>query len=199
MRKFGVMFIFIFLAACSTAEAGTPASTADTPHASTSISTQTSIPSTDTPAPTIPPTALPTAIGGGGGKIAFTSERDGSSEIYVVNADGSGLSPLANEITPKYDPSWSPDGEKIAFGTNDNDSASLYIMNADGSNPVKLIDTHDISTYDSATSDWRFEVSPIWSPDGTKIAFEVSYYIGCCSSHGYIHLVNADGSGLVGS
>ena len=38
---------------------------------STPISTQTSPPSTDTPvpAPTIPPTAVPTAIGGGGGKI----------------------------------------------------------------------------------------------------------------------------------
>ena len=199
MRKFAAIFIFVYLAACSTGEVVIPASTADSPHISTPITTQVSLPATDTPAPTSTPTAVPTAIGGGAGKIAFTSEQDGYPEIYVINADGSGLIKLANNITPKYEPSWSPDGKKIAFGTNDNESASLYVMNADGSNPVKLIDTNDISTYDSATSDWRFEVSPLWSPDGTRIAFEVSYYIGCCSSNGYIHLVNADGSGLVGS
>ncbi len=135
------------------------------------ISTQTSIPSTDTPAPapTNPPTALPTVVGGGGGKIAFTSDRDGYEEIYVVNTDGSSLTKLANDITPKFHPAWSPDGGKIAFGSNNDDTASIYIMNADGSSPTRLFDTTEISLYDPANTELRFVegcCSTTWSPDG---------------------------------
>lgn len=203
MRKFAAIFVFVYLVACSSSETGTPASTADSPHISTPITTQTSLPATETqvPTPTIPPTAVPTAIGGGGGKIAFSSERDGSSEIYVVNADGSGLSPLANEITPKFNPAWSPDGSKIAFGTSDGgDTASIYIMNADGSSPVKIIDTTEISVYYPANMDLRFLAgccSISWSPDGTKILLRIVYFKGCCSQDGNLYLINADGSNLI--
>ncbi len=160
MRKLGAIIVFVYLAACSSGEAGTPASTAEVPLVSTPNATQTSLSATETPvpAPTVPPTAVPTAIGGGGGKIAFTYGLDDVTEIYVVNADGSGLSPLANEITPKFHPAWSPDGSKIAFGTSDGDTASIYIMNADGSSPVKLIDTTEISVYDPPNMDLRFLV-----------------------------------------
>ena len=203
MRKLGAIIVFVCLAACSTGGVGTPVSTAEVSPVSTPISTQTSLPATDTPvpAPTIPPTAVPTAIGGGGGKIAFSSERDGSSEIYVVNADGSGLSPLANEITPKFRPAWSPDGSKIAFGTSDGaDTASIYIMNADGSSPVKLIDTTEISVYDPANMDLRFLTgccSLSWSPDGSKIILVIVHFSGCCSQYSNVYLINADGSNLI--
>ena len=48
-------------------------------------------------------------------KIAFSSTRDGDSEIYVMDIDGS--NPLRLTINPArdYDPSWSPDGGRIAF------------------------------------------------------------------------------------
>ncbi len=203
MRKLGVIFLFVYLAACSSGGVGTPASTAEVPRESTPNATQTSLPSTDTPvpAPTIPPTAVPTAIGGGGGKIAFTYGLDDVTEIYVVNADGSGLSPLANEITPKFRPAWSPDGSKIAFGTSDGgDTASIYIMNADGSSPVKLIDTTEISVYDPANMDLRFLTgccSLSWSPDGSKIILVIVHFSGCCSQYSNVYLINADGSNLI--
>lgn len=46
------------------------------------------------------PTPLPTPLGGGGGLIAFESRRDGNSEIYVMNADGTGQRNLTNDSAP---------------------------------------------------------------------------------------------------
>jgi len=48
--------------------------------------------------------------GGGGGptKIAFTSERDGNDEIYVMNADGSGQTNLTNDAAVDCSPAWRP-------------------------------------------------------------------------------------------
>ena len=48
-------------------------------------------------------------------QIAFVSERDGNSEIYVINSDGSGLTNLTNHPADDHAPAWSPDGSRIAF------------------------------------------------------------------------------------
>ncbi|MFQ5875385.1 MAG: hypothetical protein ACE5JL_16515, partial [Dehalococcoidia bacterium] len=47
---------------------------------------------TPTPTPTAAPTATPSPPATG--KMAFLSDRDGNKEIYVINADGSGLTNL---------------------------------------------------------------------------------------------------------
>ena len=44
----------------------------------------------------------------------FTSDRDGSPEIYLMNADGSAMSRLTHDGDKAF-PAWSPDGEKIVF------------------------------------------------------------------------------------
>jgi Tol biopolymer transport system component len=201
MKKFQIVILFVFLVGCSSSQ-NVPAVTAGVEQTQTLVPTPTAIPPTETliPASTFTPSPTATAIGGGGGRIAFTSERDGYQEIYVINADGTNLVSLANDITPKFYPAWSPDGSKLAFGSNTNDSASIYIMNADGSNPTKLIDTIDIDMYDQATPDWRFVTgccNAIWSPDGRKIAFSVVHYVGCCLSYSNIYVINADGSNLI--
>ena len=111
------------------------------------------------------------------GKIAFVSFRDGEREIYVVNADGSGLKNLTNDPTvPDYDPDWSPDGSEIVFVSERDGGLDIYVMDADGSNVRRL--TH---------GDQAGTLSPKWSPDGTRIAF---------SGTGTLKVMNANGSNV---
>ncbi|MCX8126557.1 MAG: hypothetical protein N3E40_05415, partial [Dehalococcoidia bacterium] len=114
-----------------------------------------------------------------GTKIAFTSLRNGNSEIYVMNPDGSNQTRLTNNPAEDRHPNFSPDGSKIAFASNRDGNFEIYVMNADGTNPVRLTN--------NPASD-RF---PRWSPDGTKIAF-VSNRDGTTNDE--IYVMNADGS-----
>ena len=94
-----------------------------------------------TPTP-VPPTATTAALlplsGSGGGRIAFSSKRDGNYEIYVMNADGKNLRRLTNSNSIDVWPSWSPDGQKIFFVSAPDESEEIYVMDADGKNPLRL-------------------------------------------------------------
>lgn len=80
-----------------------------------------------------------------GSRIVFQSGRDGQSEIYVMNADGTGQTRLTNNPASDTAPAWSPDGSKILFTTlrDDPNKPALYLMNADGGNPTKVTDGSD--------------------------------------------------------
>jgi lysophospholipase L1-like esterase len=93
------------------------------------------------------------------GQIVFQSDRDGQWEIYVMNADGSGLIRLTeNECDDEF-PIWSPDGREIVFKSNRDGNWEIYKMKSDGSGQVRL--THCEAE----------DAGPCWSPDGGKIAF----------------------------
>ena len=94
-----------------------------------------------------------------GQRIAFASNRDGNFEIYVINADGTGLRRLTNNPAEEGSPAWSLDGLRIAFETDRDGNFEIYAMNADGTGAVRL------------TADLREDHSPAWSPDGASIAF----------------------------
>jgi Tol biopolymer transport system component len=115
------------------------------------------------PTPTLSPTATP--MGGGHGQIAFASNRSGLPQIWVVNADGTGLRQVTDTQQGACQPDWSPDGEQIVFiSPCDNHrevytGSSLFIINQDGTDltPLPTVGGGD---YD-----------PSWSPDGEKIVF----------------------------
>ncbi len=98
-------------------------------------------------------------------RIAFASNREGNSEIYAMNPDGSEVIRLTNG--GGADPTWSPDKKRIAFvSTRDSDNNSeIYIMNADGSEQTRLTN--------SLAAAWE----PTWSGDGNWIAFTSDYEI----------------------
>jgi Tol biopolymer transport system component len=77
-----------------------------------------------------------------GSRIAFTGERDGNREIYVMDADGANQRRLTFTAGTVRDPmvesvdenpSWSPDGERIGFDSTRDGNLEVYVMNADGS------------------------------------------------------------------
>src|SRR4029077_19108015 len=49
------------------------------------------------------------------GTVELHRERDGETDIYTMNADGSGVTQLTSNIGANFFPAWSPDGQTIAF------------------------------------------------------------------------------------
>jgi TolB protein len=116
----------------------------------------------------------------GNTKIIFISDRDGNSEIYRMNSDGSNQVRLTNSGLWEGDPSFSPDGTKIVFISKTGAGApDVYKMNGDGSNQVKL------------TNNSAREYCPVYSPDGTKIIFETDRDANLKYK---IYVMNTDGS-----
>jgi len=59
------------------------------------------------------------------GKIAFSSNRDGNAEIYVMNADGTDLMRMTHDPAPDTNPVWSPDGTRFAYNRDNNE---IFVM-----------------------------------------------------------------------
>jgi len=118
-----------------------------------------------------------------GKKIAFESFRSGASEVYTMNADGSGLSPRLTTVLGTDRPSgWSADGSKIYFhSTRTGNNPQIWSMNADGSNQTNLSKLPGVA--DSV---------PNGSPDGTKIIFQ-SNRDGGAADDREIYSMNPDG------
>ena len=60
----------------------------------------------------------------------------GPWDIYVVDADGAGLTQLTTDPGNDIQPTWSPDGSRIAFSSDRDGAYEIYTMAADGSEPV---------------------------------------------------------------
>ena len=127
------------------------------------------------PAPAAPPqSALP---------IVFISNRDGDTEIYRMNSDGSGTTRLTYK-TPAVDrdPRLSPGGGQVVFTSNRDGNFEVYVMNADGGWQTRLTHNPDEDNL------------PYWSPDGRRIVFARLVTLPTGLYEHQLLTMNADGS-----
>lgn len=119
----------------------------------------------------------------GSAQIVFASNRDGNSQLYSMNSDGSGQIRLTNNLANDDSPRWSPNYARIIFQSDRINPfcgvADIYVMNIDGSGQTQL------------TADAADDSAPVWSPDGTKIAFQSARN----GLNYQVYVMNADGSG----
>jgi len=89
-----------------------------------------------------------------GSKLAYGLLRglppNHTTEIGVMNADGSRDTPITRDNTVNEFPCWSPDGTRIAFQSCRDGNFEIYVMNADGTNVRRL------------TNDPKFDGAPSW-------------------------------------
>lgn len=69
-----------------------------------------------------------------GKRIVFVSDRDGTTDLYVISADGSNTTRVTNTPEKESRADWSPDGKHIWFSVTGNDGSRIYSVDADGSN-----------------------------------------------------------------
>jgi Tol biopolymer transport system component len=111
-----------------------------------------------------------------GDRIAFVEfGPEITTQINIVNRDGSGLRQLRNNTY--YDPAWSPDGEQIAYSADQ----GLYVSDVDGSG-LRLI----ASSIDGFL--------PSWSPDGKKLALLGGAPSNSIYGPYQLYLINSDGT-----
>jgi Tol biopolymer transport system component len=112
--------------------------------------------------------------------VAFNSSRDGNSEIYVMNWDGSDPFRITETVAAETDPAISPNGRDIIFTSNRSGNNDIFIADITGRNPVNL-------TNHSGNDGWAR-----WSPNGRQIVFHTNRDGGNFE----IYVMNEDGSSL---
>jgi len=139
-----------------------------------------------------------------GKQIAFSRPDDrGIAQIWVVNADGSGMRQITHSNTHKIAPSWSPDGKEMVFVLVRNPSSQsdpqpeIGIMNSEGTNE-RILTTEDrvnvrvnpdgSTTVCETANDAN---APAWSSVDNRIAF----WSGIENQYGQIWVINSDGTG----
>jgi len=103
--------------------------------------------------------------------IAFSSDRDGLGQIYIIGEDGS-VSRLTDDNWTDEDPSWSPDGKQLAFISEQSSGTVLDVL--DGGNLRQVDEPGPLKS------------TPRWSRDGEQIAYS--------SPRGVLSVINADGT-----
>jgi dipeptidyl aminopeptidase/acylaminoacyl peptidase len=92
-----------------------------------------------------------------GQEVAFSSKRDGNTELYIMNSDGSGQRRLTRNKAVDYGPAFSPEGSKILFVSDRDGNDEIYLYDLASNKETRL-------TYNTG-DDWL----PCFSPDGQEM------------------------------
>ena len=95
-----------------------------------------------------------------GKRLAVTLTKDGSSQLYLINADGTGVpTRLMSSAGIDTEPVFSPDGKWIAFTSDRGGSPQIYRISTTGGEPQRV------------TFNGTYNVSPRYSPDGKNLIY----------------------------
>jgi TolB protein len=92
-------------------------------------------------------------------EIAFTSDRGGAKEIWVMDYDGVGQRRITSHRSTSMSPAWSPNGESLAYTSFFNGPPGIYLAEI-GSGRKRPVVTSG-----------SFNISPSFAPDGRRIVF----------------------------
>jgi TolB protein len=99
-----------------------------------------------------------------GRKVAMILSKDGWTDLYVCNSDGSGLTRLTKSPQDESSPCWSPNSQWICYAAKDRERRTLSKIPASGGTPQVI-----------KTGGTPSPTEPDWSPDGKWIAFTTMY------------------------
>jgi TolB protein len=94
-----------------------------------------------------------------GKTLAVSLSREGGSQIFLINPDGSGLRRITSSTAIDTEPRYSPDGQWIYFTSDRGGSPQVYRMRSSGGEPQRI------------TFEGGYNVSPRLSPDGKMLAY----------------------------
>jgi len=96
--------------------------------------------------------------GPAGDLIIWSSRRSGAFQLFLMNADGSGQR-QSTDFGSLFAPDLAPDGRRATFTNAAGDFQHVWVMDLDGGGARAL------------TTGASNNIDPVWSPDGTQIAF----------------------------
>jgi Tol biopolymer transport system component/photosystem II stability/assembly factor-like uncharacterized protein len=122
-----------------------------------------------------------------GAKLAFEDcGTNSTSDLYVVNANGTGVQRLTNAPFEDVLPSWSPDGTRLTFSyaaCSGTDSFAPQVFAINGAGTIRSRLTNSVV----------FDAFSDWSPGGSTIAFSRGNTGDCSSTDTDIYVVDANG------
>jgi TolB protein len=111
--------------------------------------------------------------------LAFTSDRSGNKEIYLMDYDGFGQRPITLHKSISMSPAWSPTGDAIAYVSWFDGPPAIYMVDLQSGGKKPMITGGSLNS------------APAFSPDGKRVAFTRSV-----DGNPEIFVANRDGSGL---
>jgi len=127
-------------------------------------------------------------------RIAFISGRSGKGDVYLLDLDKKSTTRLTLGESPYLYPQWSPDGKRLAVIHGSNENHDVYVLEpgpssgAGGAAARPPAPPRPLST-------WHYDdLRPVWSPDGTRVAFYTNYNPAGDPKTWAIAVVAADGS-----
>ncbi|MDQ8153852.1 MAG: hypothetical protein P3B98_04235 [Gemmatimonadota bacterium] len=104
-----------------------------------------------------------------GRQIVFSGHKGGISDLYIIDADGSNLRRITNDVYGDFMPAWSPDGKRVAFASERGAQTQLDVMRF-GNWQISVIDVAS-GAVEVLPGQGGKNLNPQWAPDGQSLAF----------------------------